>query len=277
MKWVALVMLAGCNLYFGHSHGHGEDDVAPPDADWLPPPPDGGQYCSPPAVEYCKGGVIYEPTWVSQPGQECPVPTMDGGTPVGTCPYGCMEDTWGYGQALCFEASPPVYACAEAGACTAGETDGCAAPLQCGIVVSAGQCTCDATGTWSCAPACNMGMCGAAEVQAKLAGDWTGTVTPPSFAQPYTVHLHINADGTWSGTGQGQVGPFYYGDGGGNAGSRIVVQAQTNLGGYGSVGIFDGSVQGFVEAIQVDSTRLSFQFIDSWLSCTRTFSFELHR
>ncbi|MFT3691629.1 MAG: hypothetical protein QM831_00725 [Kofleriaceae bacterium] len=267
------LVLAGCNLYFGH-HGGGEDDYAPPDGRPFPPP-DAVVGCSYPAVEYCVGGTIYEPSYVNQPGVDCPVPVMENGTPIGTCPNGCVENTWGDQSTLCYGASPTVYTCTESGACNAGDTDGCAAPVQCGAVVSAGSCSCN-NGTWSCADACDQGICGAAALQAKIAGDWTGTVSPPSFAHPYTVHLHISASGAWSATSDSYL-PFYYGDNGGNAGSRIVVQAQTTVGGYASIGLFGGEVQGLIDGLQVDDTHMSFQFVDSWLSCTRIFQFDLHR
>jgi hypothetical protein len=174
-------------------------------------------------------------------------------------------------------ASPPVYSCTEAGACSANETDSCAAPLQCALVVSAGACTCN-SGTWSCQDACNQGLCGAAEVQAAIAGDWTGTVTPPSFAQPYQIKLHIGPNGLWSATTTGDVSvAFYYGDNGGNLGSRIVIQAQTTLGAYASVGLFSGDVQGLFTGLSVDPHHMKFAFVDSWLSCGRTFYFDLTR
>ncbi len=231
MRLVALVvLLGGCNLYFGHHHT--EDDIAPPDY------PDGG----------------WEP-WPVDAGGYLPGDSGTSWTPI----------------------NPEVYACDDTGTCSVGSTDGCAAPLQCGVVVSAGACTCG-DGTWACEPACNQGLCGAAAVQAKLVGDWTGTVTPPSFAQPYTVHLHIAADGQWKGYTTGAVPiPFYYGDNGGNPGSRIVVQAQTTVGGYASIGLFDGEVLGMITAIEVDDHTLTFSFVDSWLECTRTFRFDLHR
>ena len=174
--------------------------------------------------------------------------------------------------------TPPVYACTESGACNASDTDSCAGALQCGIVVSAGACTCEAN-HWSCNDACNQGLCGAAAVQAAIAGDWTGTVTPPSFAEPYKIKLHIGPAGLWSGSviaGSVPV-PFYYGSNGGNLGSRIVIQAQTTVGAYASIGMFDGEVQGLFTGITVDPHHLKFAFVDSWLSCTRTFYFDLTR
>jgi hypothetical protein len=173
--------------------------------------------------------------------------------------------------------SPPVYACTASGTCTANETDSCAAPLQCAVVVSAGSCTCN-SGTWSCQDACNQGLCGAAAVQTAIAGDWTGTVTPPEFAQPYQVKLHIGPAGLWSGTTIGNVQvPFYYGDNGNNLGSRIVIQAQTTVGAYASIGLFGGEVQGLFTGLTVDPHHMRFAFVDSWLSCTRTFYFDLTR
>lgn len=173
---------------------------------------------------------------------------------------------------------PPVYSCDDSGVCTANETDSCAAPLQCALVVSAGACTCNASNRWTCQDACNQGLCGAAAVQAAIAGDWTGTVTPPEFAQPYQVKLHIGPNGLWSATTTGDVDvAFYYGDNGNNLGSRIVVQAQTTVGAYASIGLFDGEVQGLFTGLSVDPHHMRFAFVDSWLSCGRTFYFDLTR
>ena len=159
----------------------------------------------------------------------------------------------------------------------ADATDSCAAALQCSVVVSTGGCTCS-DGTWTCADACNQGLCGAAAVQAAIAGDWTGTVTPPSFANPYQIQLHIGGAGLWSATTTGlDSTAFYYGDNGNNLGSRIVIQAQTTVGAYASIGLFDGEVQGLMTGISVDAHHMKFAFVDSWLSCSRTFYFDLTR
>jgi hypothetical protein len=254
---VLAVALCGCSLYFGQNNPP-EDDVVPPTEY-----PDAGG-----TEFYCAGTTIYE-TFDG---------TRDYTNPVGTCPFGCAFTTFYQDDQPCLEsAPPPVYSCTESGSCAADATDSCAAPLQCGVVVSAGACTCD-SGTWSCADACNQGLCGAAAVQAEIAGDWSGTVTPPSFAAPYQIQLHIGQGGLWRATATGGVNiPFYYGDDGNNLGSRIVIQAQTTTGAYASIGLFDGEVQGLITGISVDATHMTFAFVDSWLSCSRTFYFDLER
>ncbi|MEP6859582.1 MAG: hypothetical protein ABJE66_03125 [Deltaproteobacteria bacterium] len=258
---LALALTSGCSLYFAGDH------PSPPTEDDDAPPViliDGGVS----SLEYfCEGTTIYE--------------TVDGtrthANPVSSCPYGCEFTTFYQSGSPCLEAPPPVYSCTDSGACSANATDSCAAPLQCALVVSAGACTCNA-GTWSCQDACNQGLCGAAEVQAAIAGDWTGTVTPPSFAQPYQIKLHIGPNGLWSATTTGDVAvAFYYGDNGGNLGSRIVIQAQTTVGAYASVGLFSGEVQGLFTGLTVDPHHMKFAFVDSWLSCGRTFYFDLTR
>ena len=254
------LLCAGCNLYFGQDPPP-EDDVVPPTTEV---PPDAVP-ASP--LYFCGGTTIYE--------------TLDGletdGTAIGTCPNGCEITTPSDQYPSCLDAPPPVFSCTESGTCDANATDGCPATLQCGAVVSTGACTC-ADGTWSCADACNQGLCGAPAVQAAIAGDWTGTVTPPSFAQPYQIQLHIGGGGLWRATANSANGiPFYYGDNGNNLGSRIVIQAQTTVGAYASIGLFDGEVQGLFTGLTVDDHNMAFAFVDSWLSCGRTFYFVLTR
>lgn len=207
-------------------------------------------------------------------GNSQPPPIEDDDAPPNTYPD---ANVWPDAGDPYPSSNPPVYTCTESGACTATDTDSCAAPLQCAVVVSAGSCTCNSN-SWTCQDACNQGLCGAAQVQAAIAGDWTGTVTPPEFAQPYQVKLHIGPAGLWSATTTGDVGvAFYYGDNGNNLGSRIVIQAQTTVGAYASIGLFDGEVQGLFTGLTVDAHHLRFAFVDSWLSCTRTFYFDLTR
>jgi len=251
------VLCGGCSLYFGHDHP-AEDDVVP-----ILDASVGGS-----TLYYCEGTTIYE--------------TFDGSktdaTPIGSCPNGCgITSTLQQYPPVCLDGPAPVFGCDESGTCAANETDSCAAGLQCGVAVSTGACTCN-DGTWRCADACNQGLCGAAAVQAAIAGDWTGTVAPPSFAQPYQIQLHIGAAGLWSATTTGDVQiPFYYGDNGNNLGSRIVIQAQTTVGAYASIGLFDGEVQGLFTGLTVDAHHMRFAFVDSWLSCSRTFYFDLTR
>jgi hypothetical protein len=160
-----------------------------------------------------------------------------------------------------------------------GIEEGCGGTVQCSAIASVGSCTCDATSHWACTPACADGLCSAAAVQHAIAGVWSGTVDPPSFADPYAVTLTITEDGRWSGTAptMHDNSPFYYGDGGGRGANRIFVQAQTAVGGFATIRVFGGDIDGAMEAIHVDAHTLRFTFVDSWLSCTRRFSFDLHR
>jgi len=226
MRYLALIGMCGCSLYFGTPNGPPEDDVAPP-------------------------------------------PSVTSTEPDASTMPPCTS---------CNNAPPPtIYECANTGACSANETDGCGAPLACGQVVSTGSCSC-AGGQWSCQPACDDGLCGAAAVQTAITGHWTGTVTPPSFAQPYTIDLWIAADGSWRATSTGADSiPFYYGDNGGAPGEKIWIQAQTSLGAYAAIGLFGGELDGMITALHVDAHHLSFAFVDSWLSCSRTFTFALAR
>ena len=256
---VAVALLCGgCSLYFGH--GTTEDDVVPPET--LP------DAISESPLYFCEGTTIYE--------------TFDGSktdaTVFSSCPNGCgITSTLSQNPPLCLDSPPPVFSCTESGTCAANATDGCPATLQCDAVVSTGACACNG-GTWSCQDACNQSLCGADAVQAAIAGNWTGTVTPPSFAQPYQIQLHIGAAGLWSATTNDADRPaFYYGDNGNNLGSRIVIQAQTTVGAYASIGLFDGEVQGLFTGLTVDAHSMKFAFVDSWLSCSRTFYFELTR
>jgi len=273
MRLLVVVLMSGCSLYFP-SRSPVQDDAAVPPTEIPPDGGDGGESC--PVFYFCDGTTIYQAS-IQHDGSECGVPSKQDSLVVGSCPNGCAYDSFYQAGEPCLGPAPRVFECTQAGACSAGETDACAAPLACGQVVSTGSCSC-ANGTWSCAAACADGLCSANDVQAALAGHWTGTVTPPSFAQPYQIDLHIAADGAWSATATSANGiPFYYGDDGGGVGSRIVVQAQTTVGAYASIGLFGGEVQGLFTAVHVDAHHLTFAFVDSWLSCSRTFYFDLHR
>jgi hypothetical protein len=171
--------------------------------------------------------------------------------------------------------APAVYTCQAQGACTQGQTEGCAAQLQCAQVASVGDCSCP-SGTWTCEAACSDGLCSAEAVQAAITGTWSGTVSPPSFAQPYHVTLTVGADRKWSAVSS-PYPIFYYGDNGGAVGEKLFIQAQTSLGAYGTVRIFGGDVDGMIEDLHVSAHHLTFTFVDSWLSCTRQFYFDLAR
>jgi hypothetical protein len=113
-----------------------------------------------------------------------------------------------------------------------------------------------------------------------LAGHWTGTVTPPSFAEPYPVELEIGADGHLTPYGVGAYTAFYYGQDGGDPNRWINIVAETATGAVGTVGVeFDPQeiLPGMINGLHVDATHLHFQFWDSWLSCTRGFEFDLTR
>jgi hypothetical protein len=145
--------------------------------------------------------------------------------------------------------------------------------MQCGQVVQTGSCSCSETG-WQCQSACSDGYCSAEELQAAIVGTWHGVVTTPfDFLPTYETTLTIAANGDWTATGDA----FYYGGNGGTNGSKLIVQAQTALGGYGVVRLFLASVDGMFTTMRVDATHLRFTFVDSWLSCSRSFSFDLTR
>lgn len=278
MRFVLLVIaLGGCSLYFGPSDDTAiPDPTSPPDAGMLPPDAPLPQ-CT---FFYCSDGTIYEldPVSVNPDYLGCQAPDYSTAVPVGTCEYGCRFENLYQGgpgdpNGPCASPPPPVYTCEETGPCSIGQTQGCGAPFACGQMVPIGTCACDANG-WSCEPACSDGLCSPAAVQQALVGTWTGTVTTPfDFMPSYQTTLTVAPNGDWTATGNA----FYYGGNGGTLGSKIYVQAQTSLGAYGVVRLFYASVDGLMTGIRVDAHHLRFTFVDSWLGCGRSFSFDLHR
>lgn len=267
--------LGGCSLYFGES----ADDTGSSEGSGFV---DGGVMATPDAMlpqctlYYCSDGTIYEldPVSVNPDYLGCQDPDYSTAVPVATCEYGCRyENLYQGGPGPCASPPPPVYTCEETGACSVGQTQDCGAPFACGQLVQTGTCTCDANG-WSCEPACSDGLCSPAAVQQAIVGTWTGTVTTEfEFMPTYQTTLTVAANGDWTATGNA----FYYGGNGGTLGSTIFVQAQTSLGAYGVVRLFNASVDGLLTGIRVDSHHLRFTFVDSWLGCGRSFSFDLHR
>jgi hypothetical protein len=260
-----LFALSGCDLYFA-------TDSSPSALD-APPPESPGE-CQ---FYQCRVDTVYkfDPVPVNPNGSGCGPINFSTAQAIETCEYGCRHQSLYQGGPVgpCAPAPPKIYACAETGACVANQTQTCSAPMQCGVTVSTGSCTCDTNG-WSCHPACSDGLCRTEDVQQAIVGTWTGTVTTPfDFMPSYETTLTIAPNGDWSATGD----PFYYGGNGGTTGSQIFVQAQTDVGAYGVVRLFLASVDGQLSAIRVDATRLRFTFTDSWLSCGRSFQFDLVR
>jgi hypothetical protein len=44
-----------------------------------------------------------------------------------------------------------------------------------------------------------------------------------------------------------------------------------------TVRLFNASIDGLIETLRVDDQRMTFTFLDSWLSCGRVFHFDLQR
>ena len=278
---LALVGLAGCNLYFGSPHHRVQPDAAVRvivDAfpiDDAPP-----VTCL--AWDVCRDGIVYEAAASEHDGQ-CDPPDFTNAPAIATCQYGCsafaetpFQPT---GTSPCGQAPWMPNDCALAGnACTIGATQDCGGALDCGYVAESATCTCP-SGTWSCVHACSDNLCSAEAVQEALVGVWSGTVTPPSFAGPYTVTLTIAEDGSWAGTtSESYRVVFYYGDNGGSPAERILVDDQTAIGAFATVGLFGNEgVEGFLANLHVDAHHLTFTFEDAWLGCSRHFAFDLTR
>jgi hypothetical protein len=272
LVWIGV--LGGCDLYFGHP-----PHALHPDASETPP--DAVATTSCPEAFLCRDGMVYEAPPVVPIDNECPPPNFTSATAIATCQYGCSasgESVSTSSQDACGLAPAMTYDCNATGACTNGQTQGCGGALACGYIPQTGSCTCSDK-TWSCTPECSDTLCSAEAVQKALVGTWTGTVTPPSFAPPYTISLTIAPDGSWIGTtSESYRVVFYYGDNGGVPIERILVLAQTGVGAFATVGLFGNEgIEGLLSAIRVDAHRLTFTFTDSWLSCTRQFAFDLQR
>ena len=274
---IVIVALAGCDLYFGRGQT--------PDASTVTGAPDAFLFDATttgpcPLWELCKSGGIYQSQTTLGPDGQCTMPSFTNQSAVATCQYGCSAFAETpfvpAGVSPCGQPPAPTLDCSASGTCSTGATQGCGGAIACGFTANTGSCTC-AAGTWSCTGACSDGLCSAEAVQAALVGTWTGTVTPPSFAAPYTVSLTIAPDGSWIGSAStGFV--FYYGDNGGALDERILVSAQTSTGAFATVGLFGNEgVQGLLTNVHVGAHSLSFTFIDSWLSCGRDFAFALQR
>jgi hypothetical protein len=270
MRW-AVLFLCGCDLYFGPSSYDDEPprhDAGQPSDSTLPLPT-----CT--TWFHCRDGVIYQSDPAVPTNGTCPETSWNIPTVIETCPNGCAFENDYQATAVtpCLQPPPPAFTCDSGGACSAGQTKTCSANLQCGAFVTIGSCSCS-SGQWSCQPSCNSNLCSPGAVQAALRGTWTGTSS--SQWATYNLTLTIDGNGYWSGDAAPYL-PFYYGDNGAGPGSRIIVQAQTDIGAYGSVGLFGGTVTGYLTQIVVQPNRLTFTLVDSWLSCTRTFRYDLRR
>jgi hypothetical protein len=229
------------------------------------------------SVAWCIDGTVYTENYLSGD-PDCPPDglTADPDRYLGRCSDGCaypgviecFEDGTpcpaGVVDDLCY-APPPAFACAldDTACASAGATEPCIhTDALCGDVVHGG-CTCDGA-TWSCAPACADGLCGAAEVLAAMVGRWEGTVTPPAQGAPYAITLEIFEDARYHATCDGDCLAFPPGTDDDRPGKRIHVRGQTELGAYAEIIVVwdsgderDGELTGI--RIQGDALRFDYR------------------
>lgn len=265
--------LSGCTLYFD---GPGGDDSPPPIY------PDSGPHPLPDAAHYnmerCENGKLYLidfNDFGDQPGR-------GQGTQVGTCANGCKSAAMlcdgpscptGQG-ALCTAPPSTGKQCQLAGTqCSGTGTIDCPQSTTCGFSVPSSTCTC-VNGLYTCSTDSSI-----AGVQAQLVGKWRGTVTPPSFAQPYEVSLWIYPDGTyWGESINSSIPTFYYGNDGPHPWRKIqVLSTSPTAGSWADVGVFTSFNIGALSALIVTSTKLTFTFNASWHNCGQPFYFNLTR
>ena len=288
----------GCNLYFGSPTsqpppGDRADAQPPPAADAIPPWPWPDAPTAPDArpssytFATCRGGVVYRSA--PQPSDVLPPELGKGGTAVVKCSSRCRAADEFYdclGDESCASAStwlcePDPY-CPVDGACSGTATRTCTQAGACDEHnVATEQCACTSSAV-VCTNPCTDGLCTPIQVLEKLRGHWRGTVTPPSFSEPYQVDLIIGADGHLNPhRSDGGFGPaFYYGEDGPDRNRYFNVLGMTPTGAVGMVGVmFDPSeiLPGLVDGLHVDAAHLEFTFWDSWLDCSRPFKFELSR
>ncbi|MBA3456049.1 MAG: hypothetical protein H0T42_23325 [Deltaproteobacteria bacterium] len=266
-----VLALSGCSLYF---HGPDGDDAPTVKPDSGPHPiPDAGEN----RMERCEGGKLYLvdfDDWGNQPGH-------GQGTQVGACGNGCKTAavlcdglSCPTGQALCSAPPSTGKACQLAGTqCSGSGTIDCPQSTTCGYSVPGSSCTC-VNGTYTCTTESSV-----ATVQASLVGKWRGTVTPPSFAQPYQVSLWIYPDGTYWGESVSSSDPtFYYGNDGPHPWRKIsVLSTSSTMGSWADVGVFTSFNIGALSAMVVTPTKLTFTYNASWHNCGQPFYFNLTR
>jgi hypothetical protein len=289
---LAAILLSGCSLYFPSNgpHGHGGDDDYVPDASYVIDDaslPDANIELPPgttPALARCENGTlrgVTDPTGPDQPGHGA-------GSLLGTCAHGCqsasIECTAGCENAmeLCQLPASAGASCELVGtSCTAGSTIACPQETACGLSVPSSTCTCQG-GVYACTEVTPI-----AETQQAIVGQWSGTVTPPSFAQPYQVSLWIYPDGSyWAECAGGDCQhAFYYGGDGPLPDRRItIVSDAADTGAYARIaidfgGYFYGTAPnvGGIAGLTVDATHLRFTFYAAWFGCDQPFLFDLTR
>lgn len=277
---VVALACSACGLYFS------DDPASPPppvDPDDLPdsgphpwPDPSGGT-----RHVRCEGGRLFE---VEVSAYEFHLPGHGAGTVVGQCEGACRSaavvcpngDCSGAADVLCGAPASRGQACAFDGdPCTGASTIECPSSTTCGDALPGSSCTCS-DGAYACAPRSDL-----AGTHAALVGRWRGTVTPPSFAEPYPVSLWIYPDGTYWPETPGQPSAFYYGGDGPHPDRTLTLLARSATeGAWADIGIYFNASPpnvGAIAALTVNGDRLAFTYYASWHGCGQPFYFELTR
>jgi hypothetical protein len=262
-----------CELYFEPD----PDPVASPDARTdapivvEPPVMSCGRYA------FCGGdGALY----VTPPLDAFSCPPEDifsRGMPQGRCADACAIDSEAYActspscaTELARACGPPS-TCPETGQpCT--QSTRCVETTRCGRSAVRAICACDNTGRYACTD-------NTSALRAAMLGTWRGTVYPPSFAQPYTVQLTFQADGTYAADGTASTA-FYYGEDGGGLGRRWEVLGDGDGGPLVRLDVFFFALSirtSILTDVEANGDTLRFTFWDAWLDCSRPFTFDLRR
>ncbi len=286
---MVLLVIAGCDLYFGPHHQQGPDARLPDgrprvDAETFA---DASLDAGPASYTFaaCADGVVHRSA--PQATDVAPADIATAGDALATCPGRCRAAGDVYeclGDAGCPDATTwlcePDLTCPTSATCSGSATRSCSAGAGCAIDVTTESCACTG-GAEVCSDPCTDGLCSPVQILHALAGHWQGTVDPPSFSNPYQVDIVIAPDGhvsphrSW-----GYGSAFYYGDDGPAPGRYFHIVGAAPTGAVGLVGIPFGSEEilpGLVTGLHVDDRHLSFRFWDSWLDCTRPFDFRLTR
>jgi len=276
---VALVLACpACELYFSDPPATGPGTVPDlPDSGPHPwPDPQPGA-----RIARCEGGALYQ----VDVGDYAPEqPGHGAGAPIGRCEGACRSaaaicpggDCELVKPTLCGAPASAGVTCAfEGDACTGSSTIECPSSTTCGYAVPGSTCACT-NGAYACTPRTDL-----AGTHAALVGRWTGTVTPPSFAQPYPVSLWIYPDGTYWAETPGVMPSFYYGGDGPHPDRRITLLSRSATeGAWADIGIYFGGSPpniGAIASLVVGSNRLAFTYYASWHGCGQPFYFELAR
>jgi hypothetical protein len=231
-------------------------------------------------VARCEDGVIFG---IRQAPYEPEQPGHGAGVRLGRCAGGCQSAAVVCAAAGCADAQAALCGapsstgreCPLAGeACTGASTTACPASTTCGDSLPGDTCTCT-NGAYVCDRT-------TAAAQARLVGKWHGTVTPPSFAQPYAVSMWIYPDGTYwaEASGVGLPAFYYGGDGPWPSRKLTVLSDSATRGASADIGIWFGlpsTNTGAVSALIADASRLRFTFYASWFGCGQPFFFDLVR